>query len=159
MFYDLNCFLLFSMTYHSQTDGFSEQTNQIIKIVIQFLTISHSNKDWDLFLLSLQTQLNSVRYAVTEAALNELVYNANPRSTLDILNKSHKKTVSDLIITEMQKILQQKTAEVTFFINVKAKICYNSNYQFIKFKENNQVFLQLHKGYNLLRKSLKKISS
>ena len=141
MFHNLNCSLLFSTAYHSQTNSLSEQTNQTTEIIIQFLIISHSDKNWDLFLLSLQTQLNSVRYAVTEAALNELVYNANPRSALNILNESHKETVSDLIIAEIWEILQQEAAEVISFVNVKAKICYNFNHQLIEFKENNQVFL------------------
>ena len=91
--------------------------------------------------------------------LNELVYDVNLRSALDALNEPHKETVSDLIIAEMQKMLQQKTVKATLFANVKVKIHYNFNHQFIKFKKNNQVFLQLHKDYNLPEKSSKKISN
>ena len=159
MFHNLNCSLLFSTAYHPQTNSLLKQTNQTTEIAIQFLTTSHLNKDWDLFLPSLQTQLNSAKHAVTEAAPNELVYSANSKSALNALNKSHEETVSDLIITETQEMLQQKAAEAIFFINVKAKIHYDSNHQPIEFKENDQVFLQLHKGYNLFRKPLKKISN
>ena len=56
-------------------------------------------------------------------------------------------------------MLQQKTAEVTLFINVKAKIYYNFNHQLIEFKKNDQIFLQLYKDYNLFEKPSKKISN
>ena len=56
-------------------------------------------------------------------------------------------------------MLQQKATEMILFINIKTKIHYNFNHQLIKFKKNNQIFLQLHKNYNLPGKSLKKISS
>ena len=141
MFYNLNCSLLFSTIYHPQINSLSEWTNQTIKIIIQFLATGHPDKNWDLFLPSLQAQLNSTKHAVTEVTLNELVYNVNLRSALNTLNESHKKTVSDLTITEMQKMLQQKTVKMISFINVKAKICYNFNHQLIEFKKNNQIFL------------------
>ena len=159
MFCDLNCSLLFLMAYHPQTNGLSEWMNQTTEIVIWFLATGHLDKDWDLFLLSLQAQLNSAKYAVTEAALNELVYDVNLRSAFDTLNESHEETVSDLIIAEMQKMLQQKAAEATLFANVKAKIHYDFNHQAIEFKENDQVFLWLYKGYSLSGKSSRKISN
>ena len=74
--------------------------NQTIKITIQFLITGHSDKDWDLFLSSMQVQLNTVRYIVTEAMSNELIYDVNLRSVLDAFNEPHEETVSDLTITE-----------------------------------------------------------
>ena len=56
-------------------------------------------------------------------------------------------------------MLQQKTAEMISFVNVKAKIQYDFNHQPIEFKKNNQIFLQLYKNYNLSGKPLRKISS
>ena len=153
---DLNCSLLFLTVYHFQTDSFSEWMNQTIKIVIWFFVINHLDKDWDLFFLSLQAQLNSIKHTVIRTALNELVYDVNPRLALNTLNEPHEETVSDLTITEMWEMLQQKITETTSFANIKAKICYNFNHQSINFKENDQIFLWLHKDYNLLRKSSKK---
>ena len=89
MFYDLNCFLLFLTAYHSQTDSLLKQTNQTTEIIIQFFTISHLNKDWDIFLLSLQAQLNSARHAVIKAVLNKLIYDVNFRSAFNTLNKPY----------------------------------------------------------------------
>ena len=150
---------MFLIVYHFQTDGLSEQMNHTIKIIIWFLVISHSDKDWDLFLLSLQIQLNSAKHTVTEVMLNKLIYSFNSRLTLNTFNEPHEETVSDFTITETQKMLQQKATEMILFVNVKSKICYNFNHQLIKFKKNNQVFLWLHKDYNLSGKSLKNIKS
>ena len=157
IFYDLNCSLLFSMAYHPQTNSFLKWTNQTTEIIIQFFVTSHSNKDWDLFLSSLQAQLNSARHAVTEVMLNELIYSVNLRSALNTLNEPYEETISDLIIAETWEMLQQEAAKTTLFINVKVKICYNFNHQPIEFKKNDQIFLQLHKDYNLPKKLLKKI--
>ena len=141
MFYNLNCSLLFSTAYYFQTNSLSEQTNQTTEIIIQFLVTDYSDKNWNLFLSSLQTQLNSAKHTVIRAALNELVYSVNLRLTLNILNELHKETVSDLIITETQKMLQQKAVKTTSFTNVKLKIHYNFNHQLIEFKKNDQIFL------------------
>ena len=73
--------------------------------------------------------------------LNELIYDVNLRSALNVFNESHEETVSDLTIAEMWEMLQQKAVEVTLFVNVKAKIHYDFNHQLIEFKENDQVFL------------------
>ena len=56
-------------------------------------------------------------------------------------------------------MLQQKAVKVTSFTNVKTKIHYDFNHQFIEFKKNDQIFLQLYKDYNLSGKLSKKISS
>ena len=54
-------------------------------------------------------------------------------------------------------MLQQKAVKAISFVNVKAKIYYDFNHQPIEFKKNNQIFLWLHKDYNLSEKSSKKI--
>ena len=137
MFYNLNCFLLFSMIYHFQINNLLKCINQTIEIIIWFLITSYLNKNWNLFFLLLQAQLNSVKHAVTEAALNKLVYSVNLKSVFNAFNELYEETVLNLIIIKMWEMLQQKAADITLFINVKAKICYNFNHQFIEVKKNN----------------------
>ena len=42
---------------------------------------------------------------------------------------------------------QQKTADVTIFVNVKIKIYYDVKHQFIFFRFDDRVYLRLHQNY------------
>lgn len=76
MFRKLDVKLLYSTTYHSQTNDQFERTNQIVKIVLRFYLEKMQNSfEWSSVFLKIQRHLNNVISATIDKTLNEIAYN------------------------------------------------------------------------------------
>ena len=76
--------LLFSMTYHPQTDGQMEVTDRTLSALLRVL-IKRKIKDWEECLPITEFAYNRARHSTTSKSPFEVVYRFNPLSPLHIL--------------------------------------------------------------------------
>lgn len=75
IFAKLKFYLLYSISYHSQTNNSSEQTNQTTKIALR--SYIHDLKNltiWFQCLSTFETLINNFTFVAIEKAFNEIVY-------------------------------------------------------------------------------------
>lgn len=134
--------LLYSTTYHLQTDGSSERTNQIVEIALCFFV--HALKDlsqWPHVLLCIQAIINNCSFFTTEKTPNELAYDFSPQRPLDLLVA---------LPTPDALAARADATEAFLFALLNQKVAYNCCHQPLFMKVGKWALLQLHKGYSLL---------
>ena len=144
VFIKMKIFLLIFIVYHSQTDDQSKRINQIIKIILRFHVIAHSEENWNEMLSYLQMKSNNVKQLSTGFALNELAYDFKINDSLGML--------ADLFSQNYQRLRQikRKNAEtVMTFANVVSKTRYDQNHRAITnaIKPRFMIYLRLHQEY------------
>ena len=85
VFIKMKVFLLIFTVYHPQTNDQLKRINQIIKIILRFHIIAHSEDDWNEILSYLQTKSNNVKQLFIDFAFNELAYDFKINDPLDML--------------------------------------------------------------------------
>ena len=80
--------LLYSTSYHPQTDGQSERTNQTVETSLRFyISTLPADNQWPTILPSLQSALNNaVNLGTTGKSPNEIIYGFRPREVLGLLD-------------------------------------------------------------------------
>ena len=85
LFVRLGVKLLYSTSYHPQTDGASKRMNQTVETALQFFV--HSMDDpsrWPEVLHRIQSLLNNTSSSTTGKTPNEIAYRFSPRRLLDL---------------------------------------------------------------------------
>ena len=98
--------LLFSTTYHPQTDGQMEVTNRTLSTLLRVL-IKKNIKEWEECLPITEYAYNRTRHSTTGKSPFEVVYDFNPLSPLDILPLPlHERTNMDVSaqVTHLKKM-------------------------------------------------------
>lgn len=141
---------LLSTSYHPQTDGQSEKTNQTIEIALRHY-ISYSQNDWPMHLPSIQASVNTATSASTKHSLFEILYGANPRHALNLLLSKAPSPADDwaarreMIRKDATDSIVHAQAEMVKYTDPKRKA--------VAFKVGDKVFLRLSKsrshGYTL----------
>lgn len=85
LFQKLNTRLLTSTSYHLQTDGQFERTNQVLGIALQFFLTLHLEKNWTVVIPIFQGDINNISNASTSHSVNVIVYGFCVRDTLNFL--------------------------------------------------------------------------
>ena len=144
----LNVKLLYSTTYHSQTNDVSEKINQILEIALRSLIFIIKNaRNWSKFLDCLQRQFNNISTAV-DRSFNEICYEFTFFTSFSLINTTSQEIFSknsNLIsqLTRMQ--IEDNIAHDQMF----AKMYYDKKHKFIQFNHENWILLRLHKDYDI----------
>ena len=133
VFQNLNTRLLTSTSYHPQTDGQSERTNQVLEIALRFFLTSHPEKDWTAVIHFFQGGINNISNASTGHSPNEIVYGFRVRDTLNSLLD----LLQDLQLP--RSIMRQEASDAISFANVVMKQRYDQKHKPI----------QIHRSWRL----------
>lgn len=143
VFQKLNTRLLTSTSYHPQTDGQSERTNQVLEIALRFFLTSHPEKDWTAVIPVFQGGINNISNASTGHSPNEIVYRFRVRDTLNSLLD----LPQDLRL--FRSIMRQEASDSISFANVVMKQRYDQKHKPIQMEVGSYAYLRLHKGYTI----------
>ena len=150
----LNTFLLITTIWHSQADGQSKRTNQIIEIAFKYhlTTYFNDNHDWNQIIFYIQMKHNNVWNFNIKFAFNEFLYNfkihdfiLNLLSNLSSENYSH-----------LWQIKKNETVQIIVFNNIFVKNKYDKVHQKIIIK--NFIYLKLHNEYKISDAESRKLS-
>ena len=106
--------LLFSMTYHPQSDGQTGVTNRTVTTLLRNL-VSKSLKDWDLKLPHAEFAYNRSPSYATKHSPFECFYGVNPLTPLDLLPIRTESRVSfeaETRAKEIKKIHEQIRVQI-----------------------------------------------
>ena len=156
MFSRLEIELLYSTTYHSQTDEQSERTNQTIEIALRFLisTLKHSNQ-WFEILLSIQRDFNNSSSSTNQSS-NEIAYDFTSVQALNLF--ASWKSFADLSLKKSRLIIRTKVFDAIAFDQINVKFHYNRKHASLHLRKGNYTLLRLHKEYNISSIASKKIN-
>lgn len=148
----LNVQLLYSTTYHPQTDGASERKNQTAEIALGFyLAGMTDNRSWPSILSRLQAALNNSTSASTGKSPNEILYSFRLREPLDLAVASTQATLPMTyeLLTNIRNAARIDAKDAIAFAAMAMKQLYDARHQQKSFKSGDMVNLRLHKGYIL----------
>lgn len=154
LFTKLGTSLLLSTSYHPQTDGQSERTNQTVEIMLRYIISENVNntKTWPFALSSIQAVLNNSKSASTDKSPNEIVmgFKTNegwPLSSEDAMD-----------FASARDIHRREAAEAMGFANARSKIYYDANHKKMSLKVGDKAYIKLHRGYKLPGNPSRKLS-
>lgn len=133
--------LLRSTSYHPQTDGQSERTNQTVEIALRYWMAKYPDRaiEWRYALPQLQFVLNNSENASTGVAPNMLLYGFKPREAPDC------KPGGPMADREM---LRGEAEDAMAFANVSMKKRYDAKHKLWEPKAGDAVMLNL-KNYHV----------
>ena len=135
--------MLYFTVYHPQSDGQSEQANQIIKIALHHHLATFDNPaNWEEIMGPIQSAVNNSKSSLTTKSPNEVVYGFTPTQCTDLFTTHSQPFPPQLI--------RIKVAEVIVFAKMFSKIYYNKKHKTIDLKEGEFALLRLHQGYKIL---------
>lgn len=155
LFRSLGVDLLVSTSYHPQTDGLSEQTNQSVEIALQYLISFNPNTDWHESLPALQLAFMNSQSTATGASPNEILYGHMTRDELNVLDLNTGSIARD----DQQVLFRREAADALDFANARAKLRYDRSHTHLEFKVGDKAYLRLHRGYALPDMPNKKLSN
>ena len=85
-----------------------------------------------------------------------MIYDFKIKKILSLLHNDQP-TIENIFNKRLE--FRLKTANATFFVNVKAKLYYNARHVSLKLKTDDHAYFRLNHDYQLSRQSNKKISS
>ena len=143
LFIKLKIRLIYSTTYHSQTDDLSKKTNQSTKIVLRYHFVTlNSSIMWSNVFFVIQKIFNNSIFA-TERISNECVYEFTfTKSTdLNFTTLKNKKLST--------KWIRQKIIDVIIFFQMIAKYHYDKKHKTMHLSKNSWTLLRFHHDYNI----------
>lgn len=170
----LNVQLLTSTSYHPQTDGQSESTNQTIEIVLRYYFSTLNNiQQWPTILPLLQSRLNNAATATGKSA-TEILYGFKTREPLDLILPSARVNTNTPSIVDhrasdpniVEKLEQQPpyvnaridAVDAIALTAMEAKRYYDGRHKAAFLKEDDMAYLRLHRGYTVLGLKSRKIN-
>ena len=167
----LNTNLLFSSTYHSQTNDQSKCINQTFEIVFRYFIIEHSELNWIETLSTLQLIFNNAFNASIDRVSNEIVYEFKIRKIIHVVAISFvaaivvvsTKNIDSKVKQQLTKIEQTRfryrieAADAIFYVSAKFKIMYDFRHVSLLLKSKNKAYFRLHYEYTLSDKLNRKL--
>ena len=147
IFDSLGTKLLYSTSYHPQTDGQSERTNQTAEIGLRYYCAALNNiRDWPTILPRLQAGINnSTNLNSTGTSPNEILLGFKPREALDsILDR-----VNQPDREQNRQMCRINARDAIEFAATQSKKYYDGRHQPMFFDKGDYVHLKLHRGYKL----------
>ena len=143
LFIKFEMILLYSTTYHSQTNETLERTNHIMKIALRHhLTTLKNLKDWFLVLNSMQREFNNTFSSIIKKFSNEICYDFTSCINPNLINVfSNNLSFSLFFRLDAQNNI---AFSQTLFKNY-----YDKRHKNCQLQLNNWVLLKLHKKYNI----------
>ena len=167
--------LLFSTSYHPQTDGQSERTNQTVEIALRFYLASLENPgEWPTVLPRLSQALcNSTNFSSTGKTPTQMLYGFRIRETVDFLRMEEEQ--HPVVMEESEGTPEPSTQaypaetrerlplaamdgyrathvdakDAIAFASSRMKESYDKQHKPMFFKIGDKVKLRLHRGYKV----------
>jgi hypothetical protein len=152
LFEKLEIFLLYSTTYHSQTNDVNELTNQILKIALRYYIQELRNFTlWIAALWKIQSIFNNPRLIVIEKISNELLYEITSNLSLNI--SSSKRTSVN------HTHLRKKAENFVNWAQIINKLRYDRRHSSLFLKIEEWTLLRLRHEYSIseLKNMIKKM--
>ena len=145
MFDKLGTKLLYSTSYHPQTDGQSERTNQTAEIGLRYYCATLDDvRDWPYVLPQLQAGINnSTNVNTTGASPNEILFGFKTREALDTVLDHANGTNRE----QHRQVCRIEARDAIAFAAIQSKRYYDGKHQPVFFEVNDYVHLRLHRGY------------
>ena len=141
LFQQLEIDLLYSITYHSQTNEAFERINQTLEIAFRFHLQSLSNfKNWSKTVInSIQRTFNN-SISFTNKTSNEICYDFISMQSIDLLKNSSIMSI---------EIAKMSAANAIAMTQMYAKNIYDENHHSLQLKIESWALLRLHKKYEI----------
>lgn len=152
IFQKLNCDLLTSTAYYTQTDGQSERANQTVEIAIRYYVSQNPESTWIVVLPYLQGYLNNSKNQSTGVSPNEVLYGFNVRDTLGMLSQ-----LPEADLTRLRQLKRDQAEESIAFANAFAKLQYDSKHKPLSLSKGDNAYLRLNHGYEIAGVSNRKL--
>ena len=152
LFEELDVFMLYSTTYHFQTNESSERTNQTTKIALRYyIHMLKKSSLWSSVLSAFQVTTNNTRSSTTIKTFNEIAYDFSSNMSLDLLK--------DIVVSNMI-IFRIEVKNAIDWANVSYKRHYDRRHSSLFLKVGEWALLKLHHGYSLpsILRMTKKVS-
>ena len=145
LFQKLKVDLLYSTTYHSQTNDSFERTNQTFEIALRFHFQSIADfKNWsEKVVNSIQRAFNN-SISFIEKTSNEICYEFISLQSTDVLKSSIQESS-----IEITAIIRSFVVDVIAMTQMYSKSVYDSNHASLQMKIEEWALLRLHKDYEL----------
>jgi transposase InsO family protein len=147
LFTKLGTSLLFSTTYHPQTDGQSEATNKYMQTTLRFF-VNERQDDWSKFLGDVEAIINNATTASMKMSPNEILYGFKLQNSLSTLAQGliPQDSESAPVLRAMARAdAEDASRHATFHI---AKN-YNKKHKNLSLKVGGKAYLRLGNGYKL----------
>ena len=133
--------LLYSTSYHPQTDGASERTNQIAEIALRYYVhhMEHPER-WPEALPRIQALINNSSSSSTTRTPNEIALGFTPNRPLDLL------LASTPIDHDIARIEAQ---DALAYAQMNQKYHYDRSHTPMFLKVGDYALIRLHKGYKI----------
>lgn len=146
LFTNLGVKLLYSTSYHSQTDGASERINQTVEIALRFhFSIMDDPKDWPNVLGAIQRTFNNSPIKVGKSP-NEICYGFTPLRDFDLIAAT-RTDIQDRISSAASSRLE--VSDSIAHSQIIAKEMYDKHHKPLDMKVGEWALLRLHKGYDI----------
>jgi transposase InsO family protein len=138
--------LLYSTSYHPQTDGQSERTNQTAEISLRYYIATLSNENlWPTVLPRMQSAINNaVNLTATGKSPNEILYGFKPKEAIDLLTEPVLKNID-----KDRTAARIDAKDAIAFAAMRAKSHYDRRHHEMFLNPGNWVNIRLHRGYTL----------
>ncbi|CAJ2500431.1 Uu.00g032840.m01.CDS01 [Anthostomella pinea] len=147
--------LLMTTAYHPQGDGASEQKNQTVEIAIRYHHFMHPELNWVDLMPQLQWNLNSAYTDLTKSSVHEQLFGYKLRGPNDATRIN---TDSFGRVRFLRDHLRKDAELAMDFASARHKRLYDNKHKIIEFREGDEVYLRLYKGYHLPGHPLHKYS-
>jgi hypothetical protein len=149
LFAKLDVSLLFSTSYHPQTDGQSEATNKYLQAMLRFF-VNERQDDWVQFLGEAEFLINNSRTAATKMAPNEILFGFKLRDTVSALAKDFDSTMGDTVPAPVLRALARADAEdASTHAAYHIARNYNRKHKDLSLKVGDKAYIGLGTGYKL----------
>jgi len=140
--------LQMTASYHPQSDGQSERTNQTVELAIRYHAYEHPDQPWVDILPSLQWNLNNSHTKPIGMSPHEYLFGFKIASPLDRLSGAQAKIPKDVTTMRYMREHLRKDAQIAMDdANALAKIYYDKHHRWEEFEVGDKVWLSLGRAY------------
>jgi len=150
LFDKLGVSLLFSTSYHPQTDGQSEATNQYLQTVLRFF-VNERQDDWVEYLEEAEFVINNAANSATKVSPNEILFGFKLRDTVSALGQQllSNEGIAPLSAPDRRAMARAQGEDSARHASYHIARNYNRRHKAISFAVGDKVYLRLGHGYKL----------
>ena len=151
-FSKLNVQLLTSTSYHPQTDGQSERTNQTVEIALRYyLSTMEDPNQWPRAIPLAQARINN-SITITGRSPNEIVHSFRNREPIDLVlpvGMERRKNTDETENPPPYAIPRIDAADAMALATMEQKRYYDGRHTASFLEEGDKAYLRLHRGYSV----------
>jgi hypothetical protein len=137
--------LLVTTSYHPQTDGQSERTNQIIEIALRHV-VAISKTDWTEFIEEVEFNINNNVNLSTGLSPMQFLTGLNAPNILDTAIPGQVSDRRAIEWTDERSTLRQQARDSLLFAQTKMSIYYDRKHQPVILKAGDKAYIKLANG-------------